>query len=212
MKINPALLVDNLNEFQRQFELAASYTDEVDIDIIDWQRTPKKTITVEQALSVITPLIINMDLMLNYPEADIKLAIKDPRVNRIIVSLECQQDIAELLKMIKENNKKPALSINPNNTLADFEKYLPLLELVQIFTIEPGAQGNQFLSERLELIKQIKDSGFTGLIEVDGGFNTDTAPEFLKYPLDIISVGSALSRAQDPKAAFIELTDLLNLQ
>ena len=209
MKINPAILVDDVTEYQRQLELVATYTDEVDIDIIDWQRTPAKTISVEEALAVNTPLILNFDLMMDDPEAAIVKVASDPRVKTIIINMSCIKDKKNISELIKSQNKLAGLSVNPDNKLSEFQEFLTNFDLVQIFTIEPGAQGNQVLPERLELINEIKKLGYTGLIETDGGFKDYNATLFLKYPIDIISVGSALSQAQKPQKIYAELSGKL---
>ena len=209
MKINPAILVSDVHEYQRQLELVATYTDEVDIDIIDWQRTPAKTISVEEALAVNTPLILNFDLMMDNPEAVIVKVASDPRVKTIIINMNCIKDKKEMAALIKSHKKMSGLSVNPDDTLDEFHDLLTEFDLVQIFTIEPGAQGNQVLPERLELINEIKKLGYTGLIETDGGFKDYNATLFLKYPIDIISVGSALSQAQKPQKIYAELSGKL---
>src|SRR3989344_8766908 len=206
MKINPAILVDDVVEYQRQLEVVASYTDEVDIDIIDWQRTPAKTISIEQALAVNTPLILNFDLMMDDPEAAIHKVAQDPRVKTVIINMACIKEKKEMAALIRNYKKVAGLSVNPDNDLEDFQGLLVDFDLVQIFTIEPGAQGNQMLPERLELITEIKKLGYTGLIETDGGFKDYNAQIFLKYPFDIISVGSALSQAQKPQQIYADLT------
>lgn len=210
MRIHPALLVDKLEEFQRQINNAVSFTTVVDIDIIDWQRTPAKTITVETALSADTNgLDLNFDLMMDRPANVIDKLLNDPRTKLITINLEAKDNILELIKLIKSYHLNVAIALNPEHTIEDAVNYFMFVDQIQVMTIEPGVQGNPFIKERLELTSEIRNKGFSGNIEIDGGINTETITQVLGYPIDIISVGSAISRADNPAAVFKRLQEMV---
>lgn len=204
-KIHPAILVKDIEEYKRQMDLAATYTNEIDIDIIDWKRHDIKTISIDQALSIESDLIFNLDLMLDFPSKVLPKLVMDERVQRIIINMESDENMGDLLNYVKSHDIEVGISLNPENTIDQIEQWLPHIDLVQIFTIEPGAQGNPLLKKRFELVQQLKDLNFDGLIETDGGFNEKTADFFKKHAVDIFSVGSALSKAEDPKSMFEKL-------
>lgn len=210
MQIHPAPLVHNLTELKRQIKNIEQYTTEVDIDIVDWSKTFAKTVNVAEALSIKTDIKLNFDLMMEYPKQAIKLLIHDQRVQTIIINPRLKEDLNQQLQTIIAAGKKTGLSINPENDVADFVYLFPKLDLIQIFTVEPGAQNMPFLNQRLDQTQRLRQLGFQGKIGIDGGVNLKTLPLIKKYPIDIVSVGSALSKAEDPKKVYKQLCDQAN--
>jgi ribulose-phosphate 3-epimerase len=203
MQINPAILVTSVSEFLIQASSLVDVVTELDIDIIDWKRTKSKTLSVHDALKNKIPLKLNFDLMMDRPKEAVRELIYDNRVKTIIINPECKDNVEELIDLIHYFKKKAGMSINPDNDLDVVEPYLKVLDLIQIYTVEPGSQGNPFLPERLDVAPNLKMFGFEGHIEVDGGINLDTVRIVKQYPVDILSVGSYLSKAKDPTKAYL---------
>jgi len=205
MKIHPAILVTKPTDLIIQISDLMEVTKDFDIDIIDWQRTNTSTISVEQALEIKGEINLHFDLMCDHVLDKIALLVKEPRVKSIIITLDTLDEISQAFDIIHHHGKKAGLSINPDKKLFEFSVYLNDIDILQIFSIEPGAQGQPFLPERLELSRQVREMGFKGKIEIDGGVNKKTIPILKQYPIDILSIGSALSKASDPSKAFQEL-------
>ena len=205
MQINPAILVTSISDLLIQATSLMDVVCELDIDIIDWARTSTKTLDVHTALNNKIPLKLNFDLMMDRPKEAVRELIYDNRVKTIIINPECKDNIEELIDLIHYFKKRAGMSINPNNDLDVVEPYLKVLDLIEIFTIEPGAQGNKFLPHRLDLAPNLRMIGYEGQIETDGGVNLDTIGVFKQYPIDILSVGSYLSKAKDPVKAYLLL-------
>lgn len=205
MQINPAPLVSSVSDLLLQASSVVDVVTELDIDIVDWSRTGKKTIGVRDALNNKIPLKLNFDLMMDHPKEAVKELIFDNRVKTIILNPESKDDIDELIDLIHHYKKRAGMSINPNNDIDVVEPYLKELDLIEIYTVEPGAQGNPFLPERLDVAVNLRMFGFEGQIAVDGGINLDTVRIIRQYPVDILSVGSYLSKSKDPVKAYLLL-------
>lgn len=210
MRIHPALLVNKLSDLILQVSNLIPVTIDFDIDIIDWIRTSSKTITVSEALALKGELNLHFDLMLDHAIDEVKILLPDKRVKTIILSLDCLDDISYLIDLIHHHGKRAGLSLNPNRKIYEITPYINDVELIQIFTIEPGAQGNPFLKDKLNYSASLKELGFKGDVEIDGGVNLDNIDIVKEYPIDIFSVGSALSKAPDPIVVFEELQKHLN--
>ena len=50
------------------------------------------------------------------------------------------------------------------------------------------------------LAAQLRDMGFTGDIEADGGINGDNAPQLAQVGIDTLVMGTAFFRAEEPEA------------
>ena len=86
----------------------------------------------------------------------------------------------------------------------DFQK----VDSIHIFAIQPGAQGNKFRPEMLEYSKKLREDGFEGEIGLDGGVNKQTLPKILNYPFDIVVVGSAIAKSENPRSTYLELIEM----
>ena len=205
MQINPAPLVSSISELLIQASALVDVVTELDIDIVDWQRTNKKTLSVHDALNNKIPLKLNFDLMMDRPKEAVRELIYDNRVKTIILNPECKDNVEELIDLIHYFKKRAGMSINPNNDLDVVEPYLKVLDMIEIYTVEPGSQGNPFLPERLDLAPNLRMFGFEGQIAIDGGINLDTVGVIKEYPVDILSVGSYFSKSKDPVKAYLLL-------
>jgi ribulose-phosphate 3-epimerase len=205
-RINPAILVDNLPEMQKQITGLSSVCDEFDIDIIDWRRAANKTLNIDGVLQLKTNVKINIDIQMDDPRRTIQLLLKQGSVNRIIINLESDFPLTPFLEQIHAQGIQTGISIDPETKSADeVIQYLPYCDFIQIMTIQPGAQGNSFIPSRLTLAMELRDLGYEGLIGIDGGVNFVTLPTIKKYPIDVLSVGSTLSKAENPAAVYLEL-------
>ncbi|MEI7579322.1 MAG: hypothetical protein WCJ58_04765 [bacterium] len=210
MKIHPAILVDNTNDLLKQLQKAETFTSEVDIDVIDWHYTSGKTVDIESVLNTPADLKFNFDLMLDYPAEHLDLLLSNKRVNTIIFNWRSEVNFRFDFDIVFASKIKVGISINPENEIGEIIDYLPKLDLIQIYTVEPGAQGNKFLSKRLELSYELRAKGFTGEICVDGGINPETVEVIKEFPVDIISVGSYLSKAENPKKNYEKLVQMVS--
>ena len=123
----------------------------------------------------------------------------------------CKNDneVIGLINYIKEAGIKPAISIKPNTSLEKIKKFIPLLYMVLIMTVEPGKGGQKLIPECLEKVKELKDyinqNNLDAFIEVDGGVNKETIEAVKNAKVDIAVAGSAIINAKDYKVAIDEL-------
>ena len=123
----------------------------------------------------------------------------------------CKNDdeVIELINYIKDSGIKPAISIKPNTSLDKILKFLPMLNMVLIMTVEPGKGGQKLIPECLEKAKELKEyieeNDLDTYVEIDGGVNKETIEDVRKSNIDIAVAGSAIINAKDYKEAIKEL-------
>lgn len=119
------------------------------------------------------------------------------------------EEVIKLINYIKEAGIKPAISIKPNTSVEKIKKFMPMLYMVLVMTVEPGKGGQKLIPECLEKAKELKDyieqNNLDAYIEVDGGVNKDTIEAVKKAKVDISVAGSAIINAEDYKKAIEEL-------
>lgn len=208
MKINPTILTDDKDDYAMQIVRDAGFSKELDIDVIDWSLSQGKTITAEQSLNVPVDVIFNFDLMMDHPSRAVKVLVNDVRVRKIIINVHSLDNVDELIEMIGQRSIETAVSFHNPGQYEIVKKYFNKVDAIHIFSIQPGAQGNSFRPEMLEFSKKLRADGFEGEIGLDGGVNKQTLSQIINFPFDIVVVGSAIAKSENPKSTYLELIEM----
>lgn len=111
-------------------------------------------------------------------------------------ALKSDEEILQVIKLIKSNNCKVGISIKPDTKVEKIFKYLNMLDLVLIMSVEPGFGGQSFMDNSLNKIKELRleiDSNkYNCLIQVDGGINDITSYKCRDAGADVLVAGSYL--------------------
>ena len=77
--------------------------------------------------------------------------------------------------------------------------------MVLVMAVEPGFGGQKFMPELLDRIRWLKKMRPELTVEVDGGINVRTVRDCAEAGADICVSGSKVFRAEDIRAAVLEL-------
>lgn len=190
---NRKLLVNELNNTD---------CDYIHIDVMDGIFVNNKQFDVEEVneISRISNKKLDVHLMMNNPLEYInKLNINN--IEYITVHLEINNNINELLDVIKSYNIKCGLSIKPNTDISRITQYLNKLDLILIMSVEPGLGGQEFMMSSLDkalLLKQIiKNNNSNAIISIDGGVNDSNIYVIKKSGLDMVVCGSYITNSNN---------------
>lgn len=143
-------------------------------------------------------LPIDIHLMVN----DIKRYIeyyKELNPNFITFHYEIGNTIKNI-ELIKTNNIKVGLAINPETDIKEILSYLDKIDLVLVMSVHPGYGGQVFIEESInkidELNKYREKNKLNYLIEVDGGINDQNIN---KLKVDIAVIGNYITASSDYK-------------
>lgn len=170
--------------------------DYLHLDIMDGQFVQNKTWECNEILPLLPKNYKNLDvhLMVN----DVKKYISDfALLNPIYITfqLEVTDNTLEIINLIKGHNIKVGIAIKPNTPIDSLRKYLGLIDLVLVMSVEPGLGGQKFLdnsTKRIEELYNIREkNNYKYVIEVDGGINDKTINYCQKC--DIVVVGSYIT-------------------
>ena len=104
---------------------------------------------------------------------------------------------------------KIGISIGMDTPLEDIYPFLNHVDFVQLMGIdEIGFQGEEFDERVLDRIRLLRSQYKDLSISVDGSVNLETAPKIIDAGANILVVGSAIWKSQDPRAVIIALKDL----
>jgi ribulose-phosphate 3-epimerase len=100
--------------------------------------------------------------------------------------------------------KKAGISIVPSTPVQALEEILPFLDLVLVMTVNPGYGGQILIPQCLDKLSQLcrirKEKGYSYLISVDGGINSETAARVREAGADVLVAGEAFFKAEDKKS------------
>jgi ribulose-phosphate 3-epimerase len=122
----------------------------------------------------------------------------------IHVEADTEENTLKALEKIKANGVKCGLSIKPKTPVSAIEKYLPILDLVLVMTVEPGFGGQSFMKDMMpklnELSNKLKVVNPACHIQVDGGIDVNTFGFCKENGANVFVAGSACLKAEDKKA------------
>jgi len=150
-----------------------------------------------------THLPLDAHLMTMEPER-LAPAYIEAGVDFLTFHVEAAVHAHRLVEDIRAAGIKCGASIVPSTPAGVLSELLPLLDLVLVMTVDPGAGGQALIPACLRkcelLAAERRDRGLSFLISVDGGINRDTAGLAGAAGADVLVMGSALFSSADPGA------------
>jgi len=179
------------------------------VDIMDGHFVPNMSFGYAWVKSMrkITDLVLDVHLMIDTP---IKYAEEFCKAGAdyltIHVEADTPENIEKTLELIRSHGVKPGIVVKPNTPAEAIEKYLPMVELVLVMTVEPGFGGQKFMEHMMPKLKQLRSMldkvNPTCHLEVDGGVDLNTAEICKANGADVLVAGSAFYGAAD-RTAFV---------
>jgi ribulose-phosphate 3-epimerase len=181
----------------------------IHIDVMDGRFVPNITMgpLVVRALRPITDLPLDVHLMIVEPERYIE-AFAEAGADSISVHLEASPNLHRTLQQIHDAGCKAGVAINPHNPASMLKEVIPMLDIVNVMTVNPGFGGQSFITRMTSKIAELRamagDAHRDIHIEVDGGINPDTAPAAVQAGASILIAGSAIFSHDDGIKAGIQ--------
>ena len=114
----------------------------------------------------------------------------------ITIHYESNKEILKFIRLIKDNNIKAGIAINPNTSIEEIKELLEEIDLLLVMSVEPGKSGQDFIMSTIDKLKIINDFKHDFIISVDGGINNNTIKLIEKY-VDMIVSGSYITNSID---------------
>ena len=203
IKLAPSILSADFARLGEQVtEVARAGADYVHVDVMDGHFVPNITIgaPVVAAIRPVTSLPLDVHLMIEHPERYISEFVH-AGADIITVHVEASPHLQSTIRLIKELGARAGVSLNPPTPLSAVDKFIHHVDLVLIMSVNPGFGGQSFIPTtllRIAKMRKILDArGLSAELEVDGGINTDNAPDIVKAGADVLVAGNSIFRAED---------------
>ena len=210
IKVAPSILAaDPLRMGEEVRRMMDAGCDWLHVDIMDGHFVPNLSFSpaLVKALKPVATVPLDVHLMMDEPSKYAEAFIKSG-ADILTVHAEIAEDLPSLLKHIRALGAKASLALKPATTVASIRDLLPLCDMVLVMTVEPGFGGQSFREECTDKIAELRQLGYTGLIEADGGVSLNNLPLLKSKGLDVAVMGTALYRSASPKE---DITQIHNL-
>ena len=173
------------------------------VDIMDGHFVPNMSFGYAWVKSMrkITDLVLDVHLMIDTP---IKYAEEFCKAGSDYLTIHVEADTPEntmaCIDKIRSLGVKPGIVVKPNTPAEAIAPYLPKVDLVLVMTVEPGFGGQSFMADMVEKVRQLRQMGYTGTIEADGGVSLKNLPMLAEAGLDMAVMGTALYKSADAAA------------
>lgn len=196
MRILPSLLSHNLTDLNAHLRAAEPLFEDAQVDLMDGMFVPTKSVTAPELRSIQTPLRLEVHLMVQDPTLWIE-QLAAAKFRKIIVHQEIGSALAGSIRLVKSLGLEVGLAINPDSDVLAAQEWWHELGFIQVMGVIPGRYGATFQPMTLENIRTLREAGFSGPIQVDGGVTPQTAPMLAGAGVKSLVVGSYLFGSEE---------------
>ncbi|MGD9209832.1 MAG: ribulose-phosphate 3-epimerase [Desulfobacteraceae bacterium] len=214
--VAPSILSADFSRLGEEVKtVAEAGADWIHVDVMDGHFVPNITFgpLVVKAVKKSTDLPIDVHLMITEPDQYIQSFVT-AGADWICVHAEACVHLNRTIQLIKENNIKAGVALNPSTPLSALDWIIEELDYILIMTVNPGFGGQTFISNCLSKIKALRkillERGISPLIQVDGGVNVETIADLHNAGSEVFVAGSAIFNSQDYAKTIHQFKSILN--
>jgi len=206
-RVVPAILTEAPQALAKMVRQAETFTDFVQVDIMDGRFVPSSSIVCNDVTTVSPRLRWEAHLMVRQPEEQLQ-CFAMAGAEKIVFHFEATSSPLRIIQMIRHLGVKVGLAVNPETPVSTTLSLADAVDSMLFLTVHPGFYGARFLPEVMDKVVELRDRKPGLEIGVDGGIKEGNTAEVARLGLDYICVGSAIFVQPDPAEAFRRLQSL----
>lgn len=210
IKIAPSLLAaDPLNLERDARAVIDAGCDWLHVDVMDAHFVPNLAYSPDMTrrLKQVSSVPLDVHLMMDEPWRYLDVFL-DAGADVLTIHAEPGGDIRAMLEHIRSRGAMAGLAIKPGTGIDAVTPYLEWTDMVLTMTVEPGFGGQKLNEQVPRKIAELRELGYRGEIEADGGVNADNLPGLAEKGLSVAVMGTALYRAENPRELMARLHKL----
>ncbi len=212
VKIAPSILSANFAKMGEEVQsLEQCGADVVHCDVMDGVFVNNITFGIKMVEDIrkVTNLPLDCHLMIVHPEKYVERFAK-AGADIITVHYEaCQDNLKEVLELIKSTGVKCGAVINPDTPVDKIRDVILMCDMVLVMSVFPGFGGQKFIPSALDKLREIRaiidESGKDIDLEIDGGVTAENVEEIKAAGANVIVAGSAVFKAEDRASMIAKL-------
>jgi ribulose-phosphate 3-epimerase len=200
--ICPTILADTVEEYHEQMDAVAPFVSRIQVDLGDGKFTTE-TISIADAW---WPSTVSADIHLMYEHpTEFLHALVALEPHMVILHAEAREDLGGAITYLQQHGVKVGVALLKDTTVESAWNLIERSDHVLIFSGALGSFGGKAdlsLLRKVEKIRSIKSD-----IEIgwDGGANVENARQLSDGGIDVINVGSAIQKANQPENAYRDI-------
>ena len=183
------------------------------VDVMDGHFVPNLTLgpPIVEAIGRGARIPMDVHLMIENP---LEFAGAYARAGAHVLTFHAEvpatvQAAREIMRAFRDEGvQQVGVALNPDTPLERVVDYLDGIDMVLVMSVFPGFGGQSFMPEVLEKTRRLREMGYEGHIEMDGGLNVDTLPLCAQAGADVLVAGSAIFGADDIKSMIARMRGL----
>ena len=207
--IAPSILSADLSKVNNEIKEVEKYADLIHVDIMDGIFVPPTTVNADFVRTIKTKVPLDVHLMVHEPSDSYIRGFVDAGAYSITVHEEACKNPEKQISFIKKNKAKAAISIKPNTSLDKIKKYLGMVDMVLVMTVEPGWAGQKFIEPTMQKVMELRKIKPKLDIEVDGGISPYTARTAYDAGANVFVAGTSIFGKENRVAAIKEILNSL---
>lgn len=209
MKLNPifpSILSTNYFNLESRLESFQSFQiDFIHLDIMDGHFVSNLSFGPSAVSAIKSRFNFKIDshLMVGNPDQMIPKFIQagSEWVSFHIEATKSHREVIKNISLIKSQDRKAGLVLNPDSGLERVQPYLKDIDYVLLMSVFPGYGGQKFIHSTIERVsvlkKLITQEGCDCLIQVDGGINTANIAPLKSAGADLFVIGTFLYNSEN---------------
>lgn len=207
---------DPLNVENELRQLEESSIDMIHCDVMDGQYVDNLAMGfyLIEAIRRATNIPLDVHLAVMEPERYLDLLSKIG-VDMVSIHVERVKSLHRTIKKVKDLGMKVSVALNPSTPSCMIKYVLKYVDMVLVMTVDPGFEGQSFIPETIDKIREIKalamDENPELMIQVDGNINKDTMIPAISAGANVLVLGTSALFNNDEKSYKEKIDFLKNI-
>jgi len=206
--IAPCIMAETPEEYKAMIERLHPFAERVHIDISDGEFAPAFLLGEAQVWWP-KEWIVDIHAMVARP-AEHLLALIALKPHLITFHVETGVNLLPIMEQVKAAGIKAGIALLKPTVPSTVSAMVQAADHVMIFSGDLGHYGGSASLMQLEKVRLIKAINPNVEIGWDGGVSTDNAYTLTQGGVDVLNVGGAIAKADDPANAYATLVREIN--